>query len=455
MTDGRAPTRRGLIKAGAALGAVSLLGVAGCGKDDDRPSPSEATGGAAPTLPSTSGKRVDASSYGAVGDGVTDDTQSLTAAVRAVSDAGGGQVVLSSAADGYLLRALTLPSGVGLVCTDGQATLLKMEASSLWLQSENSANDVTLSNLILQSRGLVQTSVIQARPGTRRMLVDHCALSGGEVNPAIGVECAPGSADLTIKDTSFENFHTCVRVNLAQERVSVADCTMTDWTDRGITVRGTTAGAPRGVFITGNTIGPNAPGGISRQAIAFSNDHGQPLVDVHVRGNKVTGAGIDDKDPSGAGSADLISLHQCRDFEVRDNVVTGSGEVGITVSQGSRDGIIAGNTCTMNDTAGIAIGSSISVGVGSIIVEDNTCTDNGQNYGGSAIGNWAYAGITVFGAEDVTLRRNKLSTTTGKQRFGLTVIGGSDVRVAKDNRISGPVEKRVLHKSSIAGARGP
>ena len=54
-------------------------------------------------MPSTSGKQVDASNYGAVGDGVTDDTRSLTAAVRAVSDAGGGQVVLSSAAAGYVL----------------------------------------------------------------------------------------------------------------------------------------------------------------------------------------------------------------------------------------------------------------------------------------------------------------------------------------------------------------
>ena len=454
MSEGQTPTRRGLLKAGAALGAFSLLGVAGCGGDDE-PGPSGAPGGAAPKEPSTSGKQVDASNYGAVGDGVTDDTRSLTAAVRAVSDAGGGQVVLSSAAAGYVLDTLTLPSGVGLICTDGQATILKAGASSLWLQSENSASDVTLSGLILQARGLVQTAVIQARPDTQRMLVEHCALFGGEVSPSIGVECAPGSADLTIKDTSFENFRTCVRVNRAKERISVADCTMNAWTDRGITVRGTTSGAPRGVSITGNTIGPNAPGGVSRQAIAFSNDHGQPFLDVHVRSNKVTGPGIDDKDPSGAGSADLISLHQCRDFEVRDNVVTGSGEVGITVSQGSRDGIIAGNTCRLNDTAGIAIGSSISVGVSTIIVEDNTCTDNGQNYGGSAIGDWAYAGITVFEAEDITVRQNTLTTTTGKQRFGLTVIGGSKVVVAKDNRISGPVQEGVLRRRSVAGVPGP
>ena len=443
-----------MIKAGAALGAVSLLGVAGCGNDDDRPSPSEATGGAAPTLPSTSGKQVDASSYGALGDGVSDDTRALTAAVRAVSDAGGGQVVLSSAAAGYVLSTLTLPSGVGLICTDGQATLLKSGASAHWLRSADSASDVTLSGLILQSRGLVQTSVIQARLGTRRMLVDNCALFGAETNPSIGMECAPDSADLTIRDTSFENFRTCVRVNQAKERISVADCTMTAWTEQGITVRGTTSGAPRGVSLTGNTIGPNAPGGITRHAIAFSNNHGQPFLDVLVSGNKVTGPGIDDKHPSRAGTSDLITLHQCRDFEVRDNVVTGSGEVGITVSQGSRDGVIAGNTCTKNDTAGITIGSSDSVGVGTIIVEDNTCTDNGQNYGRSTVGTWAFAGITVFGADDITVRRNTLTTTTGKQRFGLSVIGGSGVRVAKDNRISGPVQKAVLHRRSVARVPG-
>ena len=180
-----------------------------------------------------------------------------------------------------------------------------------------------------------------------------------------------------------------------------------------------------------------------------------PFVDVHVRGNKVTGAGIDDKDPSGAGSADLISLHQCRDFEVRDNVVTGSGEVGITVSQGSRDGVIAGNTCTMNDTAGIAIGSS----------DLRRCQHHhrGRQHvhrqrpelRGSAIGDWAYAGITVFGAEDVTVRRNTLTTTTGKQRFGLSVIGGSTDPGREGQPDQRPGREGVLHRRSVAGVPGP
>ena len=417
------------------MGAVSLLGVAGCG-GDDAPKRPTASGGAAPTVPSTSGKQVDASSSGAVGDGVTADTQALTDAVRAVSDAGGGQVVLSSTAEGYLLRALTLPSGVGLVCTDGQATLMKMEASSLWLQSANSASDVTLSGLILQSRGLVQTAVIQARPGTRRMLVDHCALSGGDVDPAIGVECAPGSADLTIRDTSFENFHTCIRVNRSKERISVTDCTMTDWTDRGITVRGTTDGAPSGVSITGNTIGPNAPGGISRQAIAFSNDQGQPFVDVHVRSNRVTGSGVDDKHPSGAGSADLISLHHCRDFEVRDNVVSGSGEVGITISQGSSNGTVTHNTVTDCDTCGIDIGSRAGDEVSGVSVSDNVLRDNGRDYGGTVKGTLALAGVTVVNARSIVVERNIIRSTRGSQPYGVSVVGGREIAV-RDNDISG------------------
>jgi parallel beta-helix repeat protein len=450
MTSDPTSSRRGLVKFAFALGvAAPLVAATGCGGDDKSP-PSRGRSGPL----STSGKRLSAQTFGAVGDGVTDDTRALTAAVHAVSRAGGGQVLLSGSVAGYVLQTLTLPSGVGLVCLEGHATLLKLGASARWLQSASGATNVTLAGLTLLSRGLVQASVIKVGLKSRGLLVDSCELHG-DVARAIGIDCGPGSNDIVIHKTSLDAFSTCVRLNASGENISVDACTMTAWTDRAITVRGTATAAPRGVSLTHNTIGPNAPGGRSRQAIAFSSDHGVPFQDVHVKANHVTGPGIDDKDPSGAGSADLISLHQCRNFEVRDNVVTGSGEVGITVAQGSRDGIVAGNTCTMNDTAGIAIGSSTSAGVRSIVVENNTCADNGQNYGGSAIGDWAYSGITVFEADDITVRQNTLTTTKGKQRFGLSVIGGSQVRVANDNKIRGPVEKGVLRRRSVAGVHGP
>ncbi len=135
-------------------------------------------------------------------------------------------------------------------------------------------------------------------------------------NQAIGFECSPRTRNVTIRGSILQDFRTCIRINQCDSSITVDSCTMRGWSDRAITVRGTAAAAPTGVWITRNTIGPNAPGGISRQAIAFSNDHGQPFFDVHVNNNTVTGAGVDDKDPSGAGSADLVSLHQCRDFEV-------------------------------------------------------------------------------------------------------------------------------------------
>ncbi len=111
-------SRRTLVKGAVGLaGAVSLLALAGCGGDSGRKKPS--TGDTVPAIPP--GKHVDADAYGAVGDGVTDDTGALTEAVQAAQDDGGGLVVLRSDVTGYALQSLVIPSGVGLVCLDGQA----------------------------------------------------------------------------------------------------------------------------------------------------------------------------------------------------------------------------------------------------------------------------------------------------------------------------------------------
>ncbi len=444
-------SRRTLVKGAVGLaGAVSLLALAGCGGGSGRKKPS--TGDTVPAIPP--GKHVDADAYGAVGDGVTDDTGALTKAVQAAQDNGGGLVVLRSDVTGYALQSLVIPSGVGLVCLDGQARLLKLGEGGHWLQTAEEAVGVAFKGLILETGGLVRTAAIQADTAANGVLIEACEFRGDLSNQAIGFECSPRTRNVTIRGSILQDFRTCIRINQCDSTITVDSCTMRGWSDRAITVRGTAAAAPTGVWITKNTIEPNAPGGISRQAIAFSNDHGKRFEDVHVNGNTVTGAGVDDKDPSRAGSADLVSLHQCEGFEVKNNVVTGSGEVGITISQGSNHGVVSGNTCKGNDTGGITIGSASSSDVSDIVVEGNTCVNNGRDYGGEPGADWAKSGIIVYEADRVTVRGNTLTTSAGGgQQYAVSVTGGTKV-VVKGNKVTG-TGKGILRRAARGRELGP
>ena len=135
----------------------------------------------------------------------------------------------------------SLDSGSYLVGNGGQARLLKRRYQRLVADRSGLPGGRDRQRLA----GLCGTRPQQCglrQHRTSSMLVDRCEPTGDTATLAIGVDVAPGSAEVAITHCAFSDFRTCVRINGARSGVEISDGRFRNWTDRGVTIRGTDNG---------------------------------------------------------------------------------------------------------------------------------------------------------------------------------------------------------------------
>ncbi len=112
----------------------------------------------APTFPTIPNVVFSATAYGAVGDGATDNTAALQAAINAAKAAGGGIVELPPASAAYLTGPLTLSSNIDLQI-DGGATLQALPYGTYPNSTTSPANLITVnsgsSNVAITGAGTI------------------------------------------------------------------------------------------------------------------------------------------------------------------------------------------------------------------------------------------------------------------------------------------------------------
>ena len=393
---------------------------------------------------------VNVAGHGAVGDGRTDDTEAIRSAVHRAVREGGGIVIFPPTGTGYLCDQVVLESGVQLRGLDG-ARLFKRGNRPRWITSLPGARDVALVGLILDTRSVATSCAVTVAPDTRQFTMQDCHVSrSAQSSMTIGLETQESARNVVVRGCRFDGLSTPIQVTKDPIGVSVENCRLTNWTERGIRLVGTGATAANRVQILDNVIHPPIAGGDVRQPIQFNGSDTNPFSHVRIVGNIVRGVGSAYHDSATPGTADLISLHRCVDFEVRDNVCVGGGDTGVTVSQQSSRGAVVGNVCRDNNSAGICIGSGTSRFVRDIVVASNTCIDNGRD-GAGYFPDSARAGIRLYHASSVRVVRNRVGNSAGSQsqQYGISVTDSASIKYYGNRMASNsvaPVLGEVAHR---------
>src|SRR6266508_105177 len=215
---------------------------------------------------------VDARQLGARGDGSTDDTRAINAAIDRASANGGGSVVLPAGT--YVVGSddyIHLKSGVSLRGS-GIDTVIVAAAGraphQLVAEGQPSA-DITIEGIVFDGRGAAVSLIRLIRPGSRGITIRNCQLRnigpgkdhfgivvGASVTSVtiqsnqfanqgnvqgVGISCFGGVANLTIADNTFDGLYGCVRLDAfsgGTRDVNVTGNLMRTWRKWGVLVEG-------------------------------------------------------------------------------------------------------------------------------------------------------------------------------------------------------------------------
>lgn len=339
--------------------------------------------------------------YGAKGNGTTDDTAAIQAAIDAT--AAGGVC--------YLPRGTYLvSSGASSILTGRSRVVLAGDGSGVSvLRVADASTALRLLNL------------------TRRVDVHVRDL---------GFEAARSPTEAAVWASSSDVGHRNLRVSRCRFTGFLAGGTTTtaaavySWTTDGIYVednefigcgRAITLDQPDGTaLVTGNRISsPDAT--LMATGILVRRASGSSESAVVISGNSVTGARLDPRGQGAEGHG--IAVFRVQDVHVVDNHCEGNGR-GILVSNQAFGAVVRGNTCTRNNDAGIRCEPEItaqSIVTGAegarrgVTVMGNVCRDNAAI--GAVSGANSGIGIAMSYAAGSTVSGNTVHHNSGDGIF--------------------------------------
>jgi parallel beta-helix repeat protein len=291
--------------------------------------------------------------FGAVGDGVADDTPHLQAALNS-----GAKTVVGKSTDNYSVSSVTIPDGVTLDLNGATVSAHKANV-----------------NLIVPGNGCT------VRNGTIDCANSKGTTSVNTTGATYGIYIL-GRVSFTALNLTFLRFRTglIATTNTAGvycSGLSVSGCTFTAYVWPSTIPNSGQIGISVGSTVTANntvigTFRPNWAEALLVNAI-------------RIIGNKIVGGQYG------------IALHRCSDATVVGNDIRETSR-GISVQVQSRDITISGNTFAENHTTGIHLSSGI-----------RNCTITGNTVTGTMANDNA-AIQAYYGCQDITISNNTLDS---------------------------------------------
>jgi len=373
--------------------------------------------------------------YGAVGDGSTDDAPAIQAAIDAATT-NGGSVFFPQGT--YSVEAIILlKTGVSLIGNRREATI-RGGASIVKLIEFRTATNSSIEGLKLDGNNNVTSYVVEFGTGATRCSVIDCEITDTGATNTVST----GQTMIETRTDSIDNLvdrcyiHDCwvgIKINMNTKNLTISRNKIENYGGRGIYGLGQASYAQY-IRITENYFGIPLAGAV-KHPISFDKDPdtGNPIQYVSIQNNTFVGPNSSyDPDTTNTATADCISLHQVKFFQIIGNIIYNQGDTGITVSQGSMSGLIADNFIRKVDTVGIAVGSRADGAETTrrVTVRDNHIEQSGENRDGAVGTHGPLSGIRLAETDLCSVVGNTIidnDAATPTMRHGIVIDDSTNV----------------------------
>jgi Pectate lyase superfamily protein len=368
--------------------------------------------------------------YGAVGNGVADDTAAIQSAINASN---GGAVVFPPGT--YAISAtLTLPSNTVLQ-GPGSITVLSSIVNML---SAPSVSGVVINGLTLNTNSLVTSNVVNFNTSTY-CSVRNCTITdpSHSVVQSININtCSNCTADANTVNGAL----TGIQVTNAGSYNKVIRNRITNTKNRAVYISGASV-APTDTYVEENICSNVDTTGTTRGYIQCSPSAGVRTIRLFVRRNVCIGPNL--SYTAGTGTSDQITCSQVDGLVIEDNVSVYGGDMGISGTNNTLETVV-GNFCAYNDTGGIAIGSS-TLTANYVVITGNTCVNNGQNRNSDRVAT-GRIGLYLYNANNVNISGNIFSDNQGSptQQYGYSMQTCTNVLISGNNLLGNVIARGIL-----------
>ena len=374
------------------------------------------TGAVATTVQTKLRESVSVKDFGAVGDGVTDDTAAIQLAFNAANNKtllfNEGTYLVSKSSSDYVLE---VPSSISIVGTEGQVTIKLNTATgtAYMLGRATASSHFSMEGIILNGNSTVLTgincngvhlpeaTVVKSKNNAYLNLKDQGSALGGK---GIYAKNSTFISEINVENDTFSNITRNAVQTYEATQITIKDCygtgfltSFTDINGQSLGVNGRTK-----CTIRNNVVNCSASFTSTDSVFSLLGD------DVECTGNKVTGGGVQIvvHDMSGTTS-------ELRNYVVSDNMLWNSLGNGITINQNSatygnnfnQQIVVSNNNIYSPALSGISVVRSYvgsGATLGSTVISGNTVVDGLTNNLVPEAG----AGIALLGTVNTVVDSN-------------------------------------------------